>query len=211
MVLSLTDPHLIRFMFAGLQDIRHYDEEHSYHRFLRVHNCPSVYVGSIHDSVGSERSRYGVYLCGRRLLILMACVCRRSSATASSYSPHGIPILCFHQTSEGGNCLHGHLALLRFAFFSFQKSSISIRSITTDISAFLVIIILAAKSGIRGFRMPGILRTIVQDATVYFLVIFTSHFVLEMTLLLARVNISVTGVGTMLRFLQPNLQLLPAV
>lgn len=59
--------------------------------------------------------------------------------------------------------------------------------------------------------MPGILRTIVQDATVYFLVIFTSHFVLEMTLLLARVNISVTGVGTMLRFLQPNLQLLPAV
>jgi len=37
--------------------------------------------------------------------------------------------------------------------------------------------------------MPHILRTIFQDSTVYFLVIFTSHFVLEMTLLLARFNI----------------------
>ena len=64
MVLSLTDPHLIRFMFAGLQDIRHYDEEHHHRRSLRVHNCPSVCVGNIHDSIGSERSRYGVHLCG---------------------------------------------------------------------------------------------------------------------------------------------------
>jgi len=140
----------------------------------------------------------------------MACVCRRSSATASSYSPHGIPILCLHQTSEGGNCLYGHLALLRFAFFLFRRVPSQLSRVT-DISAFLVIVVLAAKSGIRGFRMPGILRTIVQDATVYFLVIFTSHFVLEMTLILARVSISIVGLGTMLRFPQQNLQLLPAV
>jgi len=43
--------------------------------------------------------------------------------------------------------------------------------------------------------MPSILRTIVKDATVYFLVIFTSHFVLEMTLLLARVTVSVLVLG----------------
>ena len=41
--------------------------------------------------------------------------------------------------------------------------------------------------------MPYILRAIVRDSTVYFLVIFTSHFVLEMTLLLARVSISILG------------------
>ena len=43
--------------------------------------------------------------------------------------------------------------------------------------------------------MPTILRTIVHDAIVYFLVIFTPHFVLEMTLLLAEVSISTLGDG----------------
>lgn len=76
-------------------------------------------------------------------------------------------------------------------FLSFRRVSFQLTRVTTDFSAFVVIIVLAAKSGIRGFRMPGILRTIVQDATIYFLVIFTSHFVLEMTLLVARVKISI--------------------
>ena len=53
-----------------------------------------------------------------------------------------------------------------------------------------MIVVLAARSRFKDLKMPSILRTIVQDATVYFLVIFTSHFVLEMTLLLARVSIS---------------------
>lgn len=38
--------------------------------------------------------------------------------------------------------------------------------------------------------MPYILRVIVQEATVYFLIIFSSHFVLEMFLLFANVSIS---------------------
>jgi hypothetical protein len=59
------DPPLIRIMSTGLQDIRHYDEKHCYRMSLRVHNCPSVCVGDIHDSIGGERSRYGVHLCGR--------------------------------------------------------------------------------------------------------------------------------------------------
>lgn len=66
---------------------------------------------------------------------------------------------------------------------------------TIDFLAFLMIIFLAAKSGLKDFKMPSLLRTIVQDATVYFLVIFTSHFVLEMTLLLARVTIFVVSRG----------------
>jgi len=61
-----------------------------------------------------------------------------------------------------------------------------------------MIVVLAAKSGLKDFKMPSILRTIVQDATVYFLVIFTSHFVLEMTLLLARVTVSVVCTTAML-------------
>ena len=39
-----------------------------------------------------------------------------------------------------------------------------------------------------GFKAPRILGTIAEDATRYFLVIFTSHFVLTMSLILGRVS-----------------------
>jgi len=68
-------------------------------------------------------------------------------------------------------------------------------SLIYDVLAFVVIAVLAVRSAGRDFKMPHLLRAIVQDSTVYFLVIFTSHFVLELMLLLAR----------------PSLQLLPAI
>ncbi|KAF9780550.1 hypothetical protein BJ322DRAFT_299363 [Thelephora terrestris] len=68
-------------------------------------------------------------------------------------------------------------------------------SLIYDVLAFVVIAVLAVRSAGRDFNMPHLLRAIVQDSTVYFLVIFTSHFVLELMLLLAR----------------PSLQLLPAI
>jgi hypothetical protein len=36
--------------------------------------------------------------------------------------------------------------------------------------------------------IPSLLRTIAKDATYYFLIIFTSHLALELTLVLARVR-----------------------
>jgi len=60
----------------------------------------------------------------------------------------------------------------------------------TDSLAFLVIAVLAVRSKFKG-EMSRILQKIVQDATLYFFVIFTSHFVLVMTLLLERVSISI--------------------
>ena len=77
--------------------------------------------------------------------------------------------------------------------FFFQGIPSSITNVPTDLLAFLVIVLLVIGSKNRGFKMPHILRTIVQDSTVYFLVIFTSHFVLEMTLLLARVSVPILG------------------
>jgi len=59
---------------------------------------------------------------------------------------------------------------------------------TLDFLAFSLIIFLAAKSEVSRLGVPNILRTIAEDATRYFLVIFSSHFVLEMTLSLARVS-----------------------
>ncbi|KAF9780567.1 hypothetical protein BJ322DRAFT_1112556 [Thelephora terrestris] len=62
-------------------------------------------------------------------------------------------------------------------------------SLAYDFLAFLIIVASAVWSTSGGFKMPHILRTIVRDSTVYFLIIFTSHLVLEMTLLLARLNL----------------------
>ena len=41
---------------------------------------------------------------------------------------------------------------------------------------------------IRRFSVPGLVGTILRDATKYFLVIFTAHFVLAATLVFARVS-----------------------
>jgi len=68
-------------------------------------------------------------------------------------------------------------------------------SIAYDLLAFLLIAYLALRSNVYELQMPSLLKTIVQDATHYFLVIFTSHIVLELTLVFGR----------------PEIQLLPAV
>ena len=60
----------------------------------------------------------------------------------------------------------------------------------TDLLAFLIVVYLAIRWNVYRGQMPGgLFRTIVRDATHYFLVIFTSHVALEMTLLFARVSI----------------------
>lgn len=66
-------------------------------------------------------------------------------------------------------------------------------SLLYDSLAFSLILFLASRSsrervGIK-LKVPSILQSIAEDATRYFLVIFTSHFVLMMTLVLARETI----------------------
>ena len=60
----------------------------------------------------------------------------------------------------------------------------------TDLLAFLVIVYLVLRSHLYRVPVPSLLRTIAQDSTHYFLIIFTSHLVFELTLLLGRVRIS---------------------
>ena len=57
-----------------------------------------------------------------------------------------------------------------------------------DFLAFSLVIYLATRSKAQELRIPSILETIAEDAMRYFLVIFTSHFVLMMTLALGRVS-----------------------
>jgi len=96
-------------------------------------------------------------------------------------------------------------------YFSFSEILYlnSLINMATDTLAFLVIVVLAVRSRFRG-EMPRILRKIAQDTTVYFLVIFTSHFALVMTLLLGRVSASIVCDWNDAEIPQPNIQLLPA-
>ena len=57
-----------------------------------------------------------------------------------------------------------------------------------DLLAFLVIIHLALKSGTHQSKLPSLFRTMAQDATLYFLVIFSSHLLLMMTLIFGSVR-----------------------
>ena len=59
---------------------------------------------------------------------------------------------------------------------------------TLDLLAFSLITFLAAKSRAPNLRGPTLLGNIAEDATWYFLVIFSAHFVLEMTLTVGRVS-----------------------
>ena len=66
--------------------------------------------------------------------------------------------------------------------------AVTLTPFSEDLLAFLVILHLSGWQAIRRFGVPGILGTILKDATIYFFVIFTAHFVLAMTLLFARVS-----------------------
>ena len=61
----------------------------------------------------------------------------------------------------------------------------------SDSLAFLLIMLLAARSRRRGLKVQSIMETIATDAMRYFLVIFSAHFVLVMTLNLGPVRTTV--------------------
>jgi len=56
-------------------------------------------------------------------------------------------------------------------------------SVCYDFLGFLATIVFAKYKTPKGYEMPHILRTVVQDATAYFLIIFASHLVYELSLL----------------------------
>ena len=59
----------------------------------------------------------------------------------------------------------------------------------TDFLAFSVIIYVVVRSNVYRVPIPGLFRTIVRDATYYFLVVFTSHLMVMFFLLFENVRI----------------------
>ena len=68
----------------------------------------------------------------------------------------------------------------------------------TDFLTFSLIVYLVLRANLYQHPMPSLFKTIAQDATYYFLVIFTSHLMLELTLLFARVRGCCHGVQSCL-------------
>jgi len=64
-----------------------------------------------------------------------------------------------------------------------------------DLLAFLVILYVAGRRTLGQFGIPGLLGTILRDSTKYFLVIFTAHLVITLTILLARVGLTTCLAG----------------
>ena len=79
-----------------------------------------------------------------------------------------------------------------------------------DSLVFTIMLVLARRSW-RQFGLPSLLHTLVRDATIYFLVIFSAHFILTMTILFGRVGSTTYLVNHSQanKFLQRYVQLLP--
>jgi len=61
---------------------------------------------------------------------------------------------------------------------------------SADFLAFSVIVYLVVRSNLKKVPIPSLFKTVAQDATYYFLVIFTSHFLLMFFLWFSSVGTS---------------------
>ena len=81
-----------------------------------------------------------------------------------------------------------------------------------DVLAFSVIVFLVVRSNVTKIPLPSLLKTIVRDATYYFLVIFTSHLVTAMFFWFASVSTSnlISSIHGSLIPVQNRMKLLPS-
>ena len=63
---------------------------------------------------------------------------------------------------------------------------------TPDILAFSLVVFWARKSRVPGLKVSTILDNVAEDATYYFVLVFTSHFGFLMTLSLGRASVAVS-------------------
>lgn len=110
--------------------------------------------------------------------------------------------LCFFNQKEMPQIVILSLSLVfgdSFSSFPFLRAPVFVPlkkrenkpklTIHTDLLAFLIIFWVGRQSvGYRVSKIPSILDRIVKDATVYFLVIFTSHLIVEGFLIFAPVG-----------------------
>ena len=96
----------------------------------------------------------------------------------------------FRATEVLGNWIYHHISGIRCEIYLVLHLDRDTHSDhPKDLLAFSVIVYLVVRSNVYKVPIPILLKTIAQDATYYFLIIFTSHLTLELTLSLARVRV----------------------
>ena len=82
-----------------------------------------------------------------------------------------------------------HISPIRYETFLVVYSGEAHSDHPTDLLAFSVIVYLVVRSNLYRVPIPSLLKTIARDATYYFLVISTSHFMLVMFMAFTNVRI----------------------
>ena len=89
-----------------------------------------------------------------------------------------------------GNRFDRHMSRIWYETFLVPHLGDTHHDRPPDFLAFLVFVYLVVRSNVYRVPIPRLLKTIVRDATYYFLFIFTSHLVVVLFLLFASVRIS---------------------
>ena len=85
-----------------------------------------------------------------------------------------------------GNRIYLHVSRIRYELVPHLGNTHFDRP--TDFLAFSVIVYLVVRSNVNKAPIPSLFRTIVRDATYYFLFIFTSHLAIVLFLLFGSVS-----------------------
>ena len=113
---------------------------------------------------------------------------RPRSPTAPTDTPSGVPQLRICPEQTRGDCAYRHFHFFWWVGLNKNHLVLMRRSTNIDFLAFSLTMFVATRSKAHGLKVSAIFRTIAEDATRYFMIIIASHFVVEMTLNLARVS-----------------------
>jgi len=89
-----------------------------------------------------------------------------------------------------GNRIYHHVSRIRYETSLVLHLGDTHSDSPTDFLAFSVIVYLVVRSSAYRVLIPTLLKTIVRDATYYFLVVFTSHLVVVLFLWFVSARIS---------------------
>jgi len=112
------------------------------------------------------------------------------SGTAPTDSTSGLCSMPFHRTGVLRNRIYHHVSRIRYETPPVFHLGDTHSDDPPDVLAFSLVIYFVVRSNVNKVPIPNLLKTIAQDATCYFLVIFTSHVVILLYVLLASVRIS---------------------
>jgi len=112
------------------------------------------------------------------------------SGTAPTNSTSGLYSMPPRRTDVPRNRVYHHVSRIRCGTPPVFHLGDTHSDDPSDILAFSVVIYFVVRSNANKVPIPNLLKIIAQDATCYFLVIFTSHVVILVFVLLASVRIS---------------------